>query len=405
MDILDKLSDYEVWKEFLKYKTDGGHISKSELAELEKYINSFAFRDSAVYFQSGGFFSLPEAVQVNKSFSDKKRTVFKFNENDKYIQKLIAYLLYDFDGYFSSNLYSFRRNMGVKKAVKSLVFHKEIKNLYSYKLDISDYFNSVNPEYLLPELKELFKNEKRLYVLIEEMLTNPYAIKDSEQVRIKKGILAGSPLSGFLANVYLSELDKYFEMREILYARYSDDIIFFSDSVDELNKYIGYIHSFLSERGLSVNSSKESMTMPNEEWSFLGFRYNNGVIDISKASLNKLKKKMRRKARALNRWKIKNSAEKERAVRAFIKYFNKKLFSNPIVNEITWTRWYFPIINTDKSLKELDSYMQQCIRFIATSSQTKRKYTFSYNDMKELGYITLVNRYYEYKTDGVKYLQ
>ena len=59
-------------------------------------------------------------------------------------------------------------------------------------------------------------------------------------------------------------------------------------------------------------------------------------------------------------------------VRAFIKRFNRKLYDSDAPNETNWSRWYFPVINTDKSLKELDTYMQECLRYTASKTH-KRK--------------------------------
>lgn len=61
------------------------------------------------------------------------------------------------------------------------------------------------------------------------------------------------------------------------------------------------------------------------------------------------------------------------AVRAFIKRFNKKLYDSNDPNETNWSRWYFPLINTDKSLKELDAYMQDCLRYTASETHTKAR--------------------------------
>ncbi len=398
MEILDTLLVHSQWQSFLEYKISGGHMTKAEQEKLEKFIAEKEYVNSAEKLLFGGAFSHPRAVMINKSFSDKKRIVFTFPEEENYIQKMLAFQLLKYDYIFSDNLYSFRQNKGVKNAIKKLVSNKPSK-LFSYKLDISDYFNSVDCSLLLPELKELLCEDMKLYSVIEAMLSSPYAIVDGELAEIKKGIIAGSPISGFLANLYVSALDKHFESIDAMYARYSDDIIVFAETETELNSYIEYIKSFLKSRRLTVNDSKVSITRPLEKWSFLGFSYENGVIDISDISKSKLKKKMRRKARALNRWRIKKSAAPERAAAAYIRYFNKKLFSNDVVNEITWSRWYFPIINTDKSLKELDSYMQQCVRFAATGKQNRGKFAFSYSDMKALGYVTLVNRYYCFKNN------
>ncbi len=400
MSILEKLLCREEWLRFLEYKRDGGHLSKSVLEDLTAFINNQEYLTAAERINNGGLFSVPEALSVNKRFSDKKRTVYSFGREENYIQKMLAFQLLDYDYLFCDNLYSFRKNMGVKKAVKRLVYQSGIRDMYSYKLDISDYFNSVKPELLLPMLKGALKGEEGLYNLIEKMLLNPYALSDGIKVEMKKGILAGSPVSGFLANLYLSELDKFFYDRDILYARYSDDIIFFTETEAELNACIEYVKSFLFEKGLSVNEDKVCFTKPNTEWSFLGFKYSDGFIDVSDISKRKLKKKIKRKARALLRWRIKNDAQPERAVRAFIKYFNKKFYDNPVNKEITWCRWYFPIINTSDGLCEIDSYMQQCIRYIATGKFNKSGYNFRYEDMKRLGYRTLVNGYYNYKETG-----
>ena len=74
-----------------------------------------------------------------------------------------------------------------------------------------------------------------------------------------------------------------------------------------------------------------------------------------------------------------------------------KLYDNPVYSELTWTRWFFPVINTDETLKKIDEYMQECIRYLATGKRTKSRYNFRYEDIKNLGYRNLVNEYYKFK--------
>lgn len=66
---------------------------------------------------------------------------------------------------------------------------------------------------------------------------------------------------------------------------------------------------------------------------------------------------------------------------------------------MTWVRWYFPLINTATSLKTIDAYSQSCIHYLATGKHTKAAYNFRYEQMKELGYISLVNRFYQDKNE------
>ena len=399
--IIEKLESKDCWERFLQYKRSGGHMTKKEDAALEEFIESEKYTAAVKRIADGGAFSLPQVALINKGFSNKKRIVFTFPEDENYVQKMISFLLLDYDYLFSENLYSFRKNMGVKKAVSRLKNSKGINEKYSFKIDVSDYFNSVNPQLLIPMIKKSLPNEERLVCCLEKTLLEPHAIKDGEKIEIRKGIMAGSPISAFLANLYLSELDKYFCKNNILYARYSDDIIVFADTEAELQEYRNKIVSALYELNLGINEEKVFYSAPHEEWTFLGFSFNDGVADVSEIAVKKIKAKMKRKANALIRWKNRKNAPAERAVRAFIKHFNKKFFDNNVNSETTWCRWFFPVIDTDRSLKIIDSYMQECIRYIATEKRSKRKYDFRYEDMKALGYKSLVNSFYKFKDDGI----
>ena len=80
-----------------------------------------------------------------------------------------------------------------------------------------------------------------------------------------------------------------------------------------------------------------------------------------------------------------------------MRVFREKLFENPVANELTWTHWYFPLINTDRSLQEIDHYAQSCIRTLATGKHTKAAYNFRYDSIRALGYEPLVHRYWAHK--------
>ena len=135
-------------------------------------------------------------------------------------------------------------------------------------------------------------------------------------------------------------------------------------------------------------------TLPGERWTFLGFSYKDGAIDISEISAKKLKGKMKRKSRALLRWKDRKKLSGVKAAKAFVNIFNRRLFDNSVETELTWSLWYFPIINTTKTLKEIDLYSQECIRYIATEKRGKKRFDFRYADIKNLGYKSLVHEYY-----------
>ena len=395
MGILERILQKEEWKKFYSSKLEHGHLSKKEEIDLKMFIENGEYTETALNILNGGTFSPAQKILLNKAKNGKKRTVYTYNREENYILKLMAHLLHEYDGIFAPNLYSFRKEYGVKNAAKNILKTKNLGEYYVYKLDISNYFNSVDLDMLWPKLKSVLEGDASLYKFIRALLQFPYAVYDGDPVYENRGIMAGVPISSFLANLYLSDVDRYFYSKDILYVRYSDDILVFSKSYDDLQKHKAYIKNALEIHGLTVNEKKEFLSFPHEEWTFLGFSYKDGILDISPVSTEKLKHKMRRKARALRRWSDRNHVDPSKAAAVFIKRFNEKFYSNPDENELTWARWFFPVINTDRSLHSIDLYMQDCIRYIATGKRNKSRYNFSYSDMKKLGYISLVNEYYK----------
>lgn len=399
MSIIDKLCDHSVWIAFYDEKVESGNCNKKELEDLFSFIKKKEYIPVVDKIRNRKPFLPPSKRIISKQYSTKKRTVYIYSREENYVLKLLTYILIrQYDYIFAKNLYSFRANHGVKRVIGYLNGDHHLSERYVYKVDIHNYFNSVDINKLLPTLKNVMEDEKETYSFIKSLLEDPRAVlSNGEIVTEEKGIMAGTPISSFLANVYLYQLDWYFFNHGNRYARYSDDIIIFARDVKEREEYISYIHSYLDKMSLIVNEDKESTTDPHEKWEFLGISYLNGKFDIATVSANKLKKKMWRKSRALLRWKDRKKIDNIYAAKAFVKAFNKKLYDNPITSELTWTRWYFPIINTDETLSELDHYMQDCIRFIATGKRTKMRFNFTYQMMKEIGYKSLVHEYYEVK--------
>ena len=395
MTLIEQLADEQTWNEFFSYKQQLGHLSQQHEKELQQFIGEKAYMEVLDRVRTKGF-PLPQKRLISKVNSDKKRVVYTYPTAENYLLKLLTYLLIRrYDRAFAPNLYSFRVRHGVKRAIQFLRGAEDLSAKFVYKVDIHDYFNSVDVELLLPRLQRIMTDETECFRLIADLLTNPHvALPDGQIVHERKGIMAGVPLAAFLANLYLNDLDWHFHRQGILYARYSDDIILFASSAEERNEAIDYLHDYLQAHRLTINEKKEVVTEPSQKWTFLGVSFQNGVFDVSEVSASKLKMKMRRKSRALLRWKARKGVDNDKAARAFVKAFNRKLYDNDAENELTWSRWFFPIINTIRTLTLIDHYMQDCLRYIATEKRTKGRYRFTYEDMKALGYRNLVHEYY-----------
>lgn len=152
------------------------------------------------------------------------------------VLKLLTWLMIrKYDSFFSENLYSFRPHYGAKHALRRLLDDPESSQYHSYKLDIRNYFNSIDVSMLLPILEGLLVDDKPLCKFLSGLLLDPRVIDEGNMVEEQKGAMAGMPFAVFLPNVFLTPLDRKFEqMPGVIYCRYSDDVVIFSKDKDIL---------------------------------------------------------------------------------------------------------------------------------------------------------------------------
>ena len=394
--ILEQLQDPRTWEAFLSYKIDHQYLSKWERKQLGSFVEEQRFLPIARALLSRDYcFGLPERRTVNKSGTTKKRVVYTYSTDENLFLKGVAFYLYRYDDKLSPRLYSFRRSRSARDAIYDILSQKNRNTLYCFKADLSNYFNSIPEEALISVLQEIIDDDPDLLWFLGKLLREGRSrLPEGEIVTERRGAMAGIPVSPFFANVYLLSMDRYFEEKGVSYFRYSDDILIFASSREDLDSYIADFYAMTSSKELSVNPKKVSISCPGEPWEFLGFCYRDGQVDISDVTKAKLKGKIRRKARQLLRWKTRNDATYERAARALIRTFNKKFYNERNEDLFTWSRWFFPVITTDRSLRELDAYLLEYVRYLDRGRHYKGNYRITYDHIKELGYRSLVHEYY-----------
>jgi retron-type reverse transcriptase len=383
------------WSEFLDYKLSKEFVPKKEKTLLKDFIENKKYNDICKKIANESYtFSNPKKHLISKGHSGKKRIVYTYNDDEMIILKFISYLLYEYDYFFMPNLYSFRKNSSVKNAIRNISNIKNIQNMYGYKVDIHNYFNSINEEILLSNLKKDIHDIK-LFNLFESLLLNKNVEYYGKIIEEKKGVMAGTPISAFLANYYIKEIDEFFWNKKVVYARYADDIILFCSSEEELYSYQKELLNYFKKYDLEINPEKEYFFKPQEKWEFLGFSFDGKKIDLSQNSVRKIKAKIRRSARGIRRWMLKKDADYMIALKAMNRKYNRKFFGKQDKEELSWKYWFFPTINTVESLKIIDKYMQEEQRYIVTGKHNKRNYKIvPYDTLKKCNYKSLVNEYY-----------
>ena len=392
--IIDLLADQQPWEKLLARRLMKGCYNWHQFEVADQYVEDQGYLPLAHRLAQGESLGIPVKKIINKVGTNKKRVVYTYDSDEMRALRLIAYLLYRYDHCFAPNCYAFRCGMRPQDAIHHVNKALQHRQMWAYKLDIHDYFNTIPIDKLLPMLSKMMTDDPPLYRFFEQMLTDNHVLSNGKVIEERHGIMAGTPTSPFLANVYLSDVDHYFYEAGVVYARYSDDIIVFAPDRPTLEAHKAQLLQFIVQHGLTVNPDKERIYTPEEPFEFLGFRCHGNEVGISASTIRKMKGKISRRARSLMRWRKRKGVGAERAMTVMIRHYNRKFFEDNDPEALTWSRWYFPVINQTDGLREIDQYLQQQIRFLSTGKHTKANYRVDYETLKRLGYRSLVNEFY-----------
>ena len=236
----------------------------------------------------------------------KRVTIAKPNGGERYLgiptymdrliqQSISQVLVKQYEPTFSETSYGFRSE---KNAHQAALKAKEYINAgYSHvvDLDLSQFFDRVNHDYLMNELSRRI-TDKRVLKLIHKILRSEIA-DGKTRIRCKQGVPQGGPLSPLLSNIILDKLDKELEKRGHRYVRYADDCSIYVKTKRAGERVMESItHYIEKELKLIVNTVKSSVTRP-WEMKLLGFtfyhRKGEKGISVHRKSIASYKDKIR----------------------------------------------------------------------------------------------------------------
>ena len=346
--------------------------------------------------------SIPRKVGIAKADSKKKRIVYIYNIKDRYVLGVLYRAVSKrYIDKIPNSCFSYKKGTSTSNAIQYIKENKTDELKYGVKVDIHAYFNSVSREKVTSMINELFQDG--LKETVEKLMLNDTVDWKGKKIQEWKALIPGCAFGSFFANICLKQCDEYFESKNKVYARYSDDIIVLESSKEELQKDIDIIMKFLNEYGLTMNPDKYTWFEPGDDVEYLGLKLRgDGNIDISDHARKKIKKQ-------IHRWCRKGRMEIERDYKDFrpvakriIRQFNNKNFMCIVDNSSTfgWCSYSFSKITTVDSLREIDLYFKDTLRAMKTGKHNKANFkAISDEEFKELGWVSLVELYYLYKSD------
>jgi RNA-directed DNA polymerase len=214
---------------------------------------------------------------------------------DRVVQQAILRVMQRYwDCTFSESSFGFRPNRNAHQAVKQAQKYVGSGLHWVVDIDLEKFFDRVNHDVLMALVAKRVE-DKRLLKLIRAFL-NAGVMEDGVVVEEGEGTPQGGPLSPWLSNVMLDELDKELEKRQLQFARYADDCNIYVKSERAAKRVMDGITKFLSKRlRLRVNEEKSAVAHPWER-QFLGFTYSRTdlKVQIAQKSLDRAKDKLRK---------------------------------------------------------------------------------------------------------------
>lgn len=229
--------------------------------------------------------------------------------------------------------FSYRKGLSVKN---NACVHLNKK--YILCVDINDYFGSITNKCIQGMLYN-FGFHREISDVLSQLMT-------------LDGVLPqGAPTSPDISNSFLYDFDvkmyDWCSTNKISYSRYSDDLTFGLDSIEEIDRLKEFVASSLSKQGLSLKEEKTRIMSSNHRQMITGVVVNNGILRPSR--------KFRKMVRAA--------------------FFNAHSHSD--IDSIRKLRGYFTYLSSFEdgdSLENLTKYLKILNRL----EKTKREMSISY---------------------------
>jgi len=220
----------------------------------------------------------PGEYRLFTIYERKPRTIAAAPFRDRVVHHALMNIIEpSLDKQFIYDSYACRQNKGVHKAIDR--YQKWAKRYrYALKMDIQQYFPSINHTLLKKKLRHRIKDAKILNLLDKIIDTAPPVELppypgDNFLNPQRTGIPIGNLTSQFLANLYLDDFDHYIkeQLHIHAYLRYVDDFIVLGDNKNVLHNIREQIQSYLAANRLRLHPRKVHITPTRQGLDVLGY--------------------------------------------------------------------------------------------------------------------------------------
>lgn len=359
--LLEKMFEMSRWETLIE-NADLKGIDKGELRQMCKPEIRLAIYN-AIKNETIEF-APSHMAQIPKDTPGEYRIVFVGENVDRCIQSLINDCLFElFPEMIHPSCKSYQKNLGTGKTVKELssILADTKTEIVGVKSDFHHYFDTVNLEAIMNvfdiiESKLGFEKgtEPVMNLLRKAWNNNMVFDLDGNLIEQYCGIRQGNAVGSFLADVILYELDDFMSKKYKFYCRYSDDCVTLHNNPNEV---IDDMNRIISKYGVSLNPKKVEVLRKDKWFKFLGFNVKGDKITLSKSRVKSFQKEI--ESRTIRQRSI--------SMRRALNQVNSYLYKGD--GTYSWATSVLPIINVDKDINILNTFVMDALRACATNKK------------------------------------
>lgn len=392
-DKLDLFFDREIWQETIDACVDKG-INLAEVRWFTEPENRVMLARQMLSRQYR--IAPPHIIEIPKRDSAEMRKVYCNESMDRFICAQIGRV---YERMFKSRIHpqcvSYQRGIGVGRIVREIsqyiAAHPGLKGA---KFDIHHYFDDVREDVRDQALRELDTGSCIDRIVWDYLHDDTVIDENNDVVHRYKGIAQGFAVSPFLANYILRDLDEAMSKLDVLYYRYSDDILILGK---DFGRAQSLLYKMLAQKGLTINPKKVTPINADTWFTFLGFKIRGAEITFSEDTLSRLKRSVRRLTKTRKGQPLKSEA----VLRHAIRQLNHDLYVAYLQNdrEFGWAEYMFGTVNVLEDVERLDRYIKDHLRHLYTGRwNSYGNYNKVPNDMlRRCGYVSMVHLFKLYK--------
>lgn len=387
--------DINIIKEAIQHSLDK-HIDKGILKQMCTPEGRIWLSDTIL---RGEYGVAPPHIELQPKDNGEFRKVYANNDLDRFVLGVINTVYNKLYGHLiDKNCVSYQKGIGVHNIIERIKkeFLSYGYDINGYKVDLSKYFDSVSKEVVFEALEELNTGSPLDEVLYEYYSQDIVFDENENLIEHYKSLAQGCAFGCFLANYVLRDIDKTIGDMDVIYCRYSDDILMVGRDAD---KALETLEGMLSTKGLSLNPKKVEKIDGNHPFTFLGFKIDGQKVTLSDKSLKKFKKEIQKRTKY----------KKGRTLRSATKEINRYLYTAYIKNptEFGWAEYFFKIINIEEDIIMMDNYIKDHLKHTVTWkwNHTTNMHKCPQEKLRDNGYVSMHKLWKDYRSNHYIYEQ